>query len=232
MQQRSCAAQPSPLWHPAARAVFHVRPVQPVRLTLLMLLALLGAAPACGGDERLAVVVTVENLPPQATALDVAARLNGKPDRTPSKTITAGLGRFVVYLPAASEGTLELEISSIYGTSCYRDSALVSLEVHAAPPRVREVTAVMQASATERCPLTIALQGPGSVSSSPTGVECSATSCRGVFPRGTAVKLTAIPGRRAAPEVIWSPSCGPRSRTWCSTPTRGPARPWWSLPRP
>lgn len=210
MQQRSSAA-PSSRHRPAAPRA-------------LVLLSLLGTAPACGGgDERLAIVVTVENLPPQATALEVAARLNGRPDRTPSKAITEGLGRFVVYLPATSEGTLELEINALYGTSCYRDSALVSLDVHPAPPRVREVTAVMQASATERCPLTIALQGPGSVSSSPSGVECSAASCRGVFPRGTAVKLTATPGRRAAPEVIWSPSCGNTPPT-CSVTVGGPTQ--------
>ena len=42
-------------------------------------------------------------------------------------------------------------------------------------------------------PLTVVVRGGGTVTSSPEGISCSEGKCRGIFPRGTVVRLNATP---------------------------------------
>lgn len=58
----------------------------------------------------------------------------------------------------------------------------------------RPKTVLASFMAPRPLPLTVFVRGEGTVTSTPEGISCSEGRCRGVFPRGTVVRLQAEPG--------------------------------------
>lgn len=172
------------------------------------LLLVIAACSSPSGDDRLAIVVKLTGVTPQLASLEVSAALNGKLATNSTVSITADLSEFVVYLPGTTEGTLDLDIGALPATpSCQLARAQLRTTVHPAPPRVVELTAALQSASPPLCPLTVNLTGSGSVKAQPGELLCNPTRCRGVFPQGSSVVLTAVPGPGGANQVVWSPAC-------------------------
>jgi hypothetical protein len=209
-----------------------------------------GCGPYDSGSEDITVLVTVEGLTGSVSSLSVATTLNGKPSQTPVPDLTQRLDKFAIFLPRNTSGVLGVSIVGHSADNCVVAKGQAEVEVKPAPPTFVRLSVPISSSVvggTKQCALKVELFGTGKITSTPAGIDCSATNgkavtCSGDFPVGTQVTLTPTVDSKVttgagtarclmpttcAPSGARLPTTTGRSETWepscASTVGPGPA---------
>lgn len=180
---------------------FNARIISTILVSIFALL-LVGTRTGCGpydsGSDDITVLVTVEGLTGSVSSLSVSTTLDGRATLAPIPDLTQRLDKFAIFLPRNTNGVLAVSIVGHSADNCVVAKGQAEVQVKPAPPTFVRLSVPISSSAvgaTKQCALRVELYGTGKITSTPPGIDCSATNgkavtCSGDFPVGTQVTLT------------------------------------------
>lgn len=170
-------------------------------LVSIFALVLVGTRTGCGpydsGSEDITVLVTVEGLTGSISSLSVSTTLNGNASLAPIPDLTQRLDRFAIFLPRNTSGRLGVSLVGHSADNCVVAKGQAEVDIKPAPPTFVRLSVPISSSAvgaSKQCALKVELYGRGKITSTPEGIDCSATggaavTCSGDFPVGTMITL-------------------------------------------
>ena len=176
----------------------------------ILVFALLLLCFGCSSQTLTLIVDVAGNLSAASDfQLEVAAKLDGKPQKESELIVPGSMSRFALNVPyeVGRVSVLEIKVYQTTAIGCRiaAGTATVQVSDHYAEGTV---SVQMAPYATPQCPVTLVVSGSGSITTQD-GRSCTST-CVFEFPIGSAVSLTALPGARSQPGT-WEGICGSSS---------------------
>jgi hypothetical protein len=197
------------------------------RFPFLLLLFCLSLA-RCGSDEGV-IFFHVKSLGADVTALQVDALFDGKPAQARAE-FTTHLGEVAVRIPKERlrAGSLSILLWGLAADRCKVSSARYDLTIARSDSGfVTEADLPLVPLQEKRCTLTIEKDGPGTITSTPSGIDCGSV-CEAEFPvgPGKTVRLSWPTQMDFTASITdWGIACAgtpANTQTPCDVPLSGP----------